>query len=148
MPSLSSLEPACLHCKVHAFLSMLPLRSLLCRQGAALAYFNSLPPPDLVLWTDGSVPFLFGKDGFAVLANCSLCGTEATLSFLVNPVCSSFSAEACAILQALCWSRQHQHVCHFASLLLLPQKQEIFAAKHMSLVVVISKRSLPWPSFN
>ena len=31
----------------------------------------------------------------------------------------SFSAEACAILHALCWSRQHQQVCHFSSLLLL-----------------------------
>ena len=77
------------------------------RQGAALAHLDSLPPHDLLLWTDGSVPFSFGKSGFEVLANCSLCGTEATLSFLAGPVCSSFSAEACAILHALCWSRQH-----------------------------------------
>ena len=27
-------------------------------------------------------------------------------------------AKACAIPQALCWSRQHQQVCHFSSLLL------------------------------
>ena len=26
-----------------------------------------------------------------------------------------FSAEACAILQVLCWSRQHQQVCHCSS---------------------------------
>ena len=65
------------------------------------------PPHDLVLWTDGSVPVPFGKGGSRVLANCSLCGTEATLSFSAGPVCSSFSAEACAILHALCWSRQH-----------------------------------------
>ena len=51
----------------------------------------------------------------ASLANCSLCGTEATLSFSAGPVCSSFSTEACAILHALCWSRQHQQVCHFSS---------------------------------
>ena len=75
------------------------------------------PPHDLVLWTDGSVPFPFGKGGSGVLANCSLCGTEATLSFSAGS--SSFSAEACAILHALCWSRQHQQVCHFSSLLLL-----------------------------
>ena len=81
------------------------------RQGAALAH-------DLVLWTDGSVPFPFGKGGSGVLANCSLCGTEATLSFSAGPVCSSFSAEACAILHALSWSRQHHKVCHFSSLLL------------------------------
>ena len=31
-----------------------------------------------------------------------------------RPVCSSFSAEACAILHASCWSRQHQQVCHFS----------------------------------
>ena len=89
----------------------------LTRQGAALAHLDSLPPHDLVLWTDGSVPFPFGKAGSGVLANCSLCGAEATLSFSACPVCSSFSAEACAILHALCWSRQHQQVCHFSSLL-------------------------------
>ena len=54
-----------------------------------------------MLWTDGSVRFLFGKGGSGLLANCSLCGTEATLSFLAGPVFSSFSAEACAILQVL-----------------------------------------------
>ena len=87
------------------------------RQGAALAHLDSLPPHDLVLWTDGSVPFPFGKGGSGVLANCSLCGTEANPSFSAGPVCSSFFAEACAILHALCWSRQHQQVCHFSSLL-------------------------------
>ena len=86
------------------------------RQGAALAHLDSLPPHDLILWTDGSVPFPFGKGDSGVLANCSLCGTEATLSFSAGPVCSSFSAEPCAILHALCWSRQHQQVCHFSSL--------------------------------
>ena len=91
----------------------------LTRQGAALAHLDFLPPHDLVLWTDCSVPFPFGKGGSGVLANCSLCGTKATLSFSAGPVCSSFSAEACAILHALCWSRQHQQVCHFSSLLLL-----------------------------
>ena len=87
----------------------------LSHQGAALAHLDSLLPNDLVLWTDSSVPFLFGKGCSGVLANCSLCGTEATLSFLAGPVCSSFSAEACAILHALCWSWQHQQVCHFSS---------------------------------
>ena len=89
------------------------------RQGAALAHLDSLPPHDLVLWTDGSDSFTFGKGGSGVLANCSFCGTKATLSFSAGPVCSSFSAEACAILHAICWSRQHHKVCHFSSLLLL-----------------------------
>ena len=48
--------------------------------------------------TDGSVPFPFGKDGSGVLANCSFYGIEATLFFSAGPVCSSISAEACAIL--------------------------------------------------
>ena len=83
-------------------------------QGANLAHLDSLPPRDLVLWTDGSVPFPFGKGGSGILATCSGCGTEATLSFSAGPVCSSFFAEACTILHALCWSRQHQQVCHFS----------------------------------
>ena len=90
---------------------------LLSRQGAALAHLDSLPPHDLVLWTNGSVPFPFGKGGFGVLAYCSLCDTEATLSFSEGSVCSNFSVEICAILHALCLSRQHQQVYHFSSLL-------------------------------
>ena len=53
----------------------------LSRQGAALDHLDSLPRHDLVLWTDGSVPFRFGKGGSGVLASCSLCDTEATLFF-------------------------------------------------------------------
>ena len=92
-------------------------------------YFSDTecPPYDLVLWTDGCVPFLFGKDGSGVLANCSLCGIEATLFFSVGPLRSRFSAEACAVLQALCWSRQHQQVCHFSSLLLLSNSRSVLA---------------------
>ena len=114
---------------LHALALIPPLS----RQGAALAHLNSLahldslPPHDLVLWTDASVPFPFGKGGSGVLANCSLCGTETTLSFSAGPVCSSFSAEACAILHALCWSRQHQQVSHFSSLLLLSNSRSVLA---------------------
>ena len=99
----------------------------LSRQGAPLAHLDSLPRHDLVLWTDGSVPFPFGKSSSDVLANCSLCGTQATLSFSAGPVSSSFSAEACAILHALCWSRQHHKVCHFSSLLLLSDSRSVLA---------------------
>ena len=113
MPSLSFLESAFLHCGVHPFLFMLPLRSLFLS-----AYLNSFPPHDLVLCSVGSVPFPLGKGGSGVLANCFLCGTQATLSFSTGPACSSFSAEACAILHASCWSRQHQQVCHLSFLLL------------------------------
>ena len=99
----------------------------LSRQGAALAHLESLPPHGLVLWTDGSVPFPFGKGSFGVLANCSIGGTETTLSFSAGSVCSSFSAEACAILHAHCWSQQHQQVCHFFSLLLLSDSRSVLA---------------------
>ena len=47
---------------------------------------------------------------------------------MAGPVCSSFSAEAWAILHALCWSRQHQQVCHFSSLLLLSDSRSVVAA--------------------
>ena len=80
-----------------------------------------------MLWTDSSVPLPFGKGGSGVLGNCSLCGIEATLSFSAGLVCSSFSAEACAILQDLCWSRQHQQVCYFFLLLLVSDSRSVLA---------------------
>ena len=100
MPSLSSLESAFI---VESTLSSPCSRSdpPFSRQGAVLAHLDSLHPHDLILWTDGSVPFPFGKGGSGVLANCSLRGTEATLSFSAGLVCSSFSAEACITLRAL-----------------------------------------------
>ena len=61
-----------------------------------------------MIWTDNSTPFPFDKGGSGVLSVYSLCGTVTTLSFSVGPVWSSFSAEASAILQALCWSQQQQ----------------------------------------
>ena len=75
----------------------------------------------------GGVIIFVRQGGSGVLANCSLCSTEATHSFPADPVCSSFSAEACAILHALCWSRQHQQVCHFSSLLLLSDSRSVLA---------------------
>ena len=127
MPSLYSLQSAFL--TVDSTLSSSCSRSNppLSRQGAALAHLESLLPHDLVLWTDGSVPSPLGKGGSGVLAHCSLCGTEATLSFLADLVCSSFSAETCAILHALCWPRQHQQAYPFSSLLLLSDSRSIFA---------------------
>ena len=98
----------------------------LSRQGAALAHLDSLPH-DLVLWTNNSVLFPFGKGGSGVLANCFFCGTEATLSFSAGPVCLNFSAGACAILHALCWSREHQQACHFSSLFLLSDSRSVLA---------------------
>ena len=109
----------------------------LSHQGATLAHLDSLPPHDLIFWTDDSVPF--GKGGSSVLANCSLCGTEATLSFSAGPVCSSFSAEACAILHALCWSQQHQQACHFSSLLLLSDSRSVLTTLSFSPSFLLSQ---------
>ena len=81
----------------------------------------------MALLTDGSIPFRFGKGDSGILANCSLCGTKATFSFLTGAVCSSFSAEVCGILQALCWSQQHQQVCHFSPFLLPSDSRSVLA---------------------
>ena len=72
MPSLFSLKPAFLHCGGYPFPPCSCSDPPFSRQGATLAHLDSLPPYDLVLWTDGSVPFRFGKGGSGVLANCSL----------------------------------------------------------------------------
>ena len=119
LPS-TSLREALLACSpFHSWNSLSSLCScsdlLLSYQGATLAHLDSLLPHDLVLWTDSFVSFPFGKGSSGILANCSLCGPEATLSFSAGLVCSSFPAEACAILHALCWSWQHQQACHFSS---------------------------------
>ena len=67
-----------------------------------------------MIWTDGSVPFPFGKGGSGVLANCSRCGTEATLSYSAGPVCSSFPSLRHSA-SSLLWSWQHQQVFHITS---------------------------------
>ena len=83
----------------------------------------------LMIWYSGQTAlflFLLAR-ALRSLAICSLCSTEATLSFSTGPVSSGFSAEACAILHALCWSRQHQQVYHFSSLLLLSDSRSVLA---------------------
>ena len=82
----------------------------------------------LMIWYCGQTAvflFLLARAAPAFLPS-ALSGTEATLSFSTGPVCSSFSTEACAILHALCWSRQHQQVCHFSSLLVLSVSRSVF----------------------
>ena len=54
-------------------------------------------------------------------------------------MCSSFSAEACAILHALCWSRQHQQVCHFSSLLLLSDSRSVLTTLSSHPSVLLSQ---------
>ena len=54
------------------------------------------------------------KGNSCVLANCSLCGSEATYPFWQAQFVSVFSSEICTILQDFRWSQQHQQLCHFS----------------------------------
>ena len=94
---------------------------------------------DLILWTDDSIHFPFGKGGSGVLAICSYSITETTLSFSADPVCSNFSAEVFAILHTLCWSRQHQQVCHFSSLLLLSDSRFVLTTLYSPTSFLLSQ---------
>ena len=94
---------------VESTLSSQYSHSALSRQSAALAHLDSLPP---TIWCFGQTAlFLF------LLAKTAL--------VYLPTACSSFSAEACAILQALYWSRQHQQVCHFSPFLLLSDSRHL-----------------------
>ena len=133
LPSTCSIEtllacPPCPPWNLPSFTEESTLSSPCSRSDALLLAKVRLSP--LMIWCFGqtAVPFPFGKGGSCVLANCSLCGAEATLSFLAGLLCASFSAETCAILHALCWSRQHQQVCHFSSFLLLSDSRSVLAA--------------------
>ena len=56
----------------------------------------TLTLPFLTIWCYGQTAlFLLAKTALAYLAT-ALCGSEVALSFSASPVCSSFSAEACA----------------------------------------------------
>ena len=58
-----------------------------------------------MLLTDRSVPFPFGKGGSGILANCSLCGTEATFSFSAGQHVQVFPlkhAPFCKLFAGLC----------------------------------------------
>ena len=71
------------------------------RQGTVFTHLDSFPYYDLVILTDGSVPFRFGKGGSGVLANCPVCGAGTNLFGSAGPVGSRFSAITCAILLLL-----------------------------------------------
>ena len=63
-----------------------------------------LPPPsDIQVWTDGSVPSLFGPGGAGVYVTCSKCNTSDSLSFSTGSIASSFTAETFALKQGLVW---------------------------------------------
>ena len=76
----------------------------------------------LMTWYSGQTAlfvFLLARAAPAYLPTALSVALMRLFPFSAGPVCLSFSAEVCAILHALCWSRQHQQVCHFSSLLRL-----------------------------
>ena len=84
---------------------------------------SSLPPSDIQVWTDGSVPFLFGPDGAGVYVTCSKCNTSNSLSFSTGPIASSFTAETFALKQGLDWCTSYLMTCKFKSALFLTDSQ-------------------------
>ena len=89
----------------------------------ASSRLSSLPPSDIQVWTDGSVPSLFGPGGAGVYATCSKCNTSHPLSFFSGPIASSFTAETFALKQGLAWCTSHLMTCKFQSVLFLTDSQ-------------------------
>ena len=89
----------------------------------ASSRLSSLPPSDIQVWTDGSVPSLFGPGGAGVYAICSKCNTSNSLSFSSGPIASSFTAETFALKQGLAWCTSHLMTCKFQSVLFLTDSQ-------------------------
>ena len=91
------------------------------RCGPAPVCFGRLssPPSDVRVWTDGSVPSLFGPGGAGVCVTCSGCGASSSLSFSTGSVASGFTAEAFALRRGLVWCAAHLMICRFRSVLFL-----------------------------
>ena len=113
---------------VHNPLHCFPLHSRLHRQQYSPTpnCFKQIilpPPSDIQVWTDGSVPSLFGPGGAGVYASCSKCNTSHSLSFSSGPIASSFTAETFALKQGLTWCTSHLTTCNFQSVLFLTDSQ-------------------------
>ena len=84
-------------------------------------------PPSLhqsvQVWTDGSVPSLFGPGGAGVYVTCSKCHTSNSRSFSTGPIASSFTAETFGLKQGLDWCTNHLMTCKFQSVLFLTDSQ-------------------------
>ena len=120
VPSFPPMDCNPLHC--------FPLHSRLHRQqySPTTVCFKQtiLPPPsDIQVWTDGSVPSLFGPGGAGVYLTCSKCHTSNSLSFSTGPIASSFTAETFALKQGLDWRTSHLVICKFQSVLFLTDSQ-------------------------
>ena len=93
------------------------------RLQSASSRLSSLPPSDILVWTDGSVPSLFGPGGAGVYVKCSKCNTSNSLSFSTGPIASSFTAETFAFKQGLDWCTSCLMTCEFHSVLFLTAAQ-------------------------
>ena len=91
--------------------------------------------------------FLLAKTALAYLSTALSVALRPLFFISAGPVCSSFSAEAYAILHALCWSRQHQQVCHFSSLLLLSDSSSVLATLYSPPSFLLSQTSWQELSF-
>ena len=96
-----------------------------------------------MIWCFGQTALFLFLLAKATLAYLPIALSVAILSFWAGPVCSNFSAEACAILHALCWSWQHQQVCHFCPLLLLSDSRSVLATMSSLLSFLLSQTLLP-----
>ena len=110
---------------LHSF----PIHSRLHRQRYRPTTSNrlsSLPPTDIQVWTDGSVPSLFSPGGagvYVTIVTCSKCHTSNSLSFSTGPIASSFTAKTFALKQGLDWCTSHLLTCKFQSFLFLTDSQ-------------------------
>ena len=90
---------------------------------SASSRLSSLPPFNIQVLTDGSVPSLFGPGGAEVYVTCSKCNSSNSLSFSTGPIASSFTAETFALKQSLDWCTSHLMTCKFQSVLFLTDSQ-------------------------
>ena len=93
------------------------------RLESASSRLSSLPLADIQVWTDESVPFLFGPGVAGVYVTCSKCNTSNSLSFSSGPIASSFTAETFALKQDLVWCTSHLMMCKFQSVLFQTDSQ-------------------------
>ena len=85
----------------------------------------------LTIWYSGQTALfllLLAKAAPAYLPTAFSVALRPLSPFQQAPICSSFSAEACAILHALCWSRQPQQACHFSYLLLQTDSRSVVSS--------------------
>ena len=100
------------------------------RLRSASGGLSSLPPSDVQVWTDGSVPSLLGPSGAGVCVTCSKCGTFNSLFFSSGLIAYGFTAETFALGQGLDWCAGHLATCGVQSVL--------FVADSRSAISVLS----------